>query len=588
MNALTNKVLVLGIDDRSTLTIIRSLGRRGLIVHLGFDHDDTICRDSKYVTKLHKMPSAGSEPKAWVHALITILANETFDLVIPTSDNYLVLVVRNRSKLDKFSKLAIPCDKGFEFSYKKDKTFELAESLNIPIPKTFPIRNLDDFHNLKTELKFPIVIKPTSSKVWKNDTRHSLKVGTALDKDELLNKLKKDLPLCPVLLQTFHPGIGVGIEMLLQDGNLIAAFQHERVHEPLKGGGSSYRKSAGLDKNLLDYSKRLMRALNWTGVCMIEFKYDKKNNEVVLMEINGRFWGSLPLAYNSGANFPSWLYDVLVLNRRPEIGTYKVDFYCRNLTRDFDWFRENLFSKKNDPLKISVPIPTVLMELRNILLFRERFDELALDDMKPGIIQLFRYFINKSYSLVKLLIQKFHRVNYEYNIIFLFFRNYRLKQILKHARSILFICKGNICRSPYAEYYLNKKLREQSIYGLTVSSTGFINKYGRKSPIIATEVASSFGVNLLSHRSTVIEKDLVEQHDIIYVMDGDLYHHFQTHFPGYHHKLFYLGQLGDDFPRKIIIKDPYGHNYKIYQSVYKQISNRIDYMVDLLSESREG
>ena len=58
-----------------------------------------------------------------------------------------------------------------------------------------------------------------------------------------------------------------------------------------------------------------MRALRYTGVAMVEFKVNAKTGEFVLIEINGRFWGSLPLAVAAGANFPLWLYQMWVENR---------------------------------------------------------------------------------------------------------------------------------------------------------------------------------------------------------------------------------------------------------------------------------
>lgn len=91
-------------------------------------------------------------------------------------------------------------------------------------------------------------------------------------------------------------GVGGGQEFLSREGRILTVFQHERVHEPPGGGGSSYRRSVPLDGEMLRQSHSLLEQLRWTGVAMVEYKKDPVSGDFALMEINGRFWGSLSLA----------------------------------------------------------------------------------------------------------------------------------------------------------------------------------------------------------------------------------------------------------------------------------------------------
>src|SRR6185369_11393153 len=95
----------------------------------------------------------------------------------------------------------------------------------------------------------------------------------------------------PLLVQQNFIGIGVGVEVLCREGEVLAAFQHERVHEPMSGGGSTYRKSVALSPELMDAARKLMRAMQHTGVGMVEFKVNPADGSWILIEINGRFWG---------------------------------------------------------------------------------------------------------------------------------------------------------------------------------------------------------------------------------------------------------------------------------------------------------
>src|SRR5581483_2233614 len=117
---------------------------------------------------------------------------------------------------------------------------------------------------------------------------------------------------------------------------------HERVHEPLMGGGSSYRRSVAPDPELVAATERMLRALDYTGVAMVEFKKDKRTGAWIFIEINGRFWGSLPLAVACGADFPFWLAELLVGGRREFPKRYDLGVTCRNTTLDLEWLRDNL------------------------------------------------------------------------------------------------------------------------------------------------------------------------------------------------------------------------------------------------------
>src|SRR5206468_12795896 len=74
------------------------------------------------------------------------------------------------------------------------------------------------------------------------------------------------------------------------------------------GSGSSLRESTPPPPDMAEAARTLLEALQWHGVAMVEFKRDARDGLPRLMEINGRFWNSLPLAIASGVDFPFLLY----------------------------------------------------------------------------------------------------------------------------------------------------------------------------------------------------------------------------------------------------------------------------------------
>jgi biotin carboxylase len=134
--------------------------------------------------------------------------------------------------------------------------------------------------------------------------------------------------------------VGLGVFLLVWDGTLKAAFCHRRLREkPPSGGVSVYRESIPLDKPLVEKCLTLLRELKWQGVAMVEFKIDQRDGQPKLMEVNGRFWGSLQLAIDAGINFPLMLYRLGCGEDVPAQFGYKVGVKSRWLLGDLD----NLF-----------------------------------------------------------------------------------------------------------------------------------------------------------------------------------------------------------------------------------------------------
>jgi hypothetical protein len=71
---------------------------------------------------------------------------------------------------------------------------------------------------------------------------------------------------------------------------------------------SVLRESIAPPEKALDAGRRLLEALEWSGVAMVEFKLDKHDKRPKLMKINARFWGSLQLAIFAGMDFPYLLF----------------------------------------------------------------------------------------------------------------------------------------------------------------------------------------------------------------------------------------------------------------------------------------
>lgn len=83
-------MLVLGHGTRAFLSVICSLGRAGLKVHVGMCPADDLALRSRYVRKYHCYPAYRPASSAWLDALVTILEDSPFELVVPCNDPALI------------------------------------------------------------------------------------------------------------------------------------------------------------------------------------------------------------------------------------------------------------------------------------------------------------------------------------------------------------------------------------------------------------------------------------------------------------------------------------------------------------------
>jgi len=455
-------------------------------------------------------------------------------------------------------------DRAFPVVFDKVKTHELAKSLDISLPRTSTISSLSQIDDLLSSFQFPVVLKPRVSYSLEN-----LKVKNDVCRvhtpEEFSTHLESLLHQGKVLVQENFSGKGVGVEVLADRGKILVAFQHVRIHEPVTGGGSSYRKSVPVEPELLGAVRTLLASLEYTGVAMVEFRVNLKTGEWIFVEINGRFWGSLPLAVAAGADFPYYLYQLLVEGKKEFPQDYKTGIYSRNLLNDFGWMIQNLRARQIEKSPATLSLWEITKEWINLLTLRERSDTLVIDDPKPGWVEIGKLLSTcRSLALEKVK-----------NLFFLLqparrFYGRRMRRALNQAQSVLFVCKGNICRSPFAEAYAKGILGEK----VQVTSCGYFPVENRVCPPQAVQVAKELGIDLEAHRSTIITENSVGKAEIILTFDSENQRTVMRRYPFAKGKIHRLGLLTPQGP--ISIQDPFGKSSAEFDAAYQSIMRLLD------------
>ena len=562
------RVLVLDADLVPALAIARSLHRYGLTVDVASATDYPITGYSSATHTSFRYPDPLTDEQNFVAWLAGRVGDGRYALVIPVTERTVVPIASHRARFGA-TQIAIASDTALAAVLDKARTLDLAHTLGIPAPRTAAIEHIDQLDAHAAEFEFPVVIKPTRSFGARDNQRTQLSVDYAFNTNELRAKATHALRYGSVLLQEYVGGQGVGIELIADHGKIVYAFQHLRLHEvPLSGGGSSLRKSVAVDPALLAASAKLMTALAWHGVAMVEFKCDPASGTFSLMEINGRFWGSLPLAIAAGADFPAMLYELMVdgvVRPRPPA---RNGVYGRSLSRDLYW--TELVLRREGPASL-VNFPSRKQILKDALLFfshRHHLDVQAWRDPRPGIMDI-REIVSAQIKRVSRLIadrRLVRRLQKSWG-------NGEVSNRLREARQILFLCYGNINRSALAERCF--KVRHSGM-AIACISAGFHETAGRPADPAMIEVAGELGINLRDWHSHSLNKDMIDHSDIIFVMEQQHYQRIANNYPAALHRTFLLDPCGD-------IDDPYGKSPETYADCAQKVSICVERIAALLN-----
>jgi predicted ATP-grasp superfamily ATP-dependent carboligase len=384
-------VLVTDAGRGSAVAFIRSLGRRGWRVTAADADPRSPGFHSRWTTTNLRYPSPTLDADAAVQTILEAVDRMGIDLVVPITDDIGLPLAAQRARLPDRTILAFPEGERLAVVHDKARTLALAERLGVPVPPTRSVTDVASAMGAAREIGWPLVIKPQASRVTRPDgTVEAFTVSYAHDEQELQTRVAAIEGRTGILLQRWRPGEGHGVELLTHDGRPLAGFQHRRLREvPVTGGASSLRESVPLDPELLGHATRLLDALQWTGLAMVEFRLTPDGPE--LMEINGRVWGSLPLAVRAGIDFPGLLAELLV-DGPPPVGTppamtYRPGVRGRNLLLEATWIANVLAGRRRYAGLPFPPRRAALGALASLLDPRIGDDLLARDDPLPGLAQ---------------------------------------------------------------------------------------------------------------------------------------------------------------------------------------------------------
>lgn len=299
----------------NALSIIRSLGEKGIpIINVVSGIDDYSIR-SRYITELHR---ANLKDGYFVQTLSDIGRQLTQKAVLfATSDLQVLLMSEHRDLLTEYYSFILPQHDIVELLMNKKLFYDFALTKGFSVPKTYFTMSWSDVEDVATKISYPCIIKPEyHDDFWEVNLmkKYGIKVMQAYSKESYENLFKR-FPIADrsLVIQEWIEGDDTEVFFCLMYVNrelqTVAAFTGRKIRQyPVLIGSTSL--AVGVDAPAVrDISVQLLAAARCTGICSVEFKQCRKRNAFFITEPTvGRVDTQVGISIQSGIDIPYCYY----------------------------------------------------------------------------------------------------------------------------------------------------------------------------------------------------------------------------------------------------------------------------------------
>ncbi|TYL38988.1 ATP-dependent carboxylate-amine ligase [Natronococcus pandeyae] len=302
------RVLLLDGDYPTALVIAQELSEDldATIVGTGTMRHSRLLR-SNYCDVAVTIPPV--DDSGFLEALWSVIHAHRPQFVLPVGYESAAVLESVRDDLPSFASVCLPDPDVFEVAADKAATMERAAALDIDVPTDYSrlVEKIDAQGRPAGSLEalaFPVFLKARREAGGGHGT-----TARVADPDQfwdVYDRLEAVAPTGDVLVQECITGSTstYGCGLFVRDGEIELDVCHEELRSVPRRGGSGTHLRLCRDPELETAATELLREIDWHGVALVEFKR-RASGELVLMEINPKFWASYALASAHGYRFAS-------------------------------------------------------------------------------------------------------------------------------------------------------------------------------------------------------------------------------------------------------------------------------------------
>lgn len=324
--------IVLDAHLRTGVAGVRALGRSGLRLGVAGSGRLAAGLRSRYAAAAARLPPSDGVQADFARGFAALRAEWGPAPVYAASDATLLALLAIERESDGALTLPYASPESVLLLHDKRRLPELARAAGLAsVPSSFEgrIREIDP-----EKVPFPCVVKAASAPPEESDAASLDRSHLAGSPAELRAELDGADPDLPVVVQPQLAGPLMAVSVVLdRDGRVVARFQQRALRTwPRQAGSSSVAVGVEAQDDLVERSARVLREAGFWGLAELQFIDTSEGPR--LIDVNPRFYGSMPLAVASGANLPAAWHAVVVGDAPPSPGPYRVGVVFRWLEAD--------------------------------------------------------------------------------------------------------------------------------------------------------------------------------------------------------------------------------------------------------------
>lgn len=315
------------------LSNTRSLGELCIPVYV-LDVTHCLAQHSKYCTKYFRCPKFKSEE--FISFLIELAQKENLQgwFLIGSNDHIVENLSLHAQELAPYYTMIVPAKEQLYNIIDKANLMQIASTCGTHIPKTCDINTLEQ----TKDFTYPLLIKGREGlSFYKATHQKAIQVN---NEEELVSKIQEIALLTnDVMIQELIPfdkqNRVVSFTCFAINGEIQTYWMGQKLREhPIKYGTATMSESV-LIPQVLDEATPLVKTLNYTGICEIEFMRDTRDGNYKLIEINPRTWLWVGLAKACGIDYAKMMYRYVNGIEQTYPITYEVGVKWRNAITDW-------------------------------------------------------------------------------------------------------------------------------------------------------------------------------------------------------------------------------------------------------------
>jgi len=304
-------VVVPAVGAASSTACLRSLGRRGVHTIVVAEQPNTPATWSRYCDEAVVAPSPTADLEGYTEALLALARRPDVRAIVPMRELDVYALATNRELFGEHVTPVWPSADRLRVAHDRVELAAAAREAGVCEPNTQLLGDVDDWdrelivkgrYALLTHEYLPSIEPGTTAEVPKTTFPD---VGVTPDRETLRREMGHE----PVV-QEYVDGTEYTFRALYDRGERVATAQKRMVRGFKYARGPSVCHESARDPAIERAGRTLLDAIEWHGLASVGFIQEAGTGDVYLLEINPRFWASLPLDVHAGMDFPHYYWQL--------------------------------------------------------------------------------------------------------------------------------------------------------------------------------------------------------------------------------------------------------------------------------------